>query len=476
MPYIANSPESILPRSDSRNPATTCKGITNNGRPCRRQLASSVRSSSSKRDISCLGEADSYCWQHKDQAHETPRKTWGTREQEVLQHSRRSSIDTFIERLGGLDINEEEEEQGIHPRLKKSDQNKGNRSDASGTQGIQEKRHEILGQKPPPRQTGFCCFYIVDDDNPPAPRPIRRQAGNPNSTGPRVSHPPAVVNRRRVSTERVKPLTSGQITPRTPNSTIPNRSHPATPSKSSRRSLSSYDTPTRPSLRGTPASSSSQTQSLLALIPPHLSPQTTSLLLAELAKPVSQADTKGYIYIAWATPSISASTAPPPPEVASLLLPSPEWQHQGRRMSDAIRVAQNHYAVTPSSGANPGTIRLKIGRANNVHRRLNEWTRQCSHHLTLIRHYPYSPSPLPSRASTPGDDGSSIEARQVPHVNRVERLIHIELSDKRVKDQGQCKECGKEHREWFEFDTTKDELRLVDECVRRWVRWSERQV
>src|SRR6267378_7220932 len=139
MPYIANSPESVLPRSDSRNPATTCKGITNNGRPCRRQLASSVRSSSSKRGMSYLSETDSYCWQHKDQAHETPRKAGGIIEQEVLQHSRKSSIDTLIERLGGLDVNQEEEEQRGHPRLKKSDQMKGNRSDASRIQGIQEK-------------------------------------------------------------------------------------------------------------------------------------------------------------------------------------------------------------------------------------------------------------------------------------------------------------------------------------------------
>lgn len=39
MPHIANTPESILPRCDSKNPATTCRSITAQGRPCRRPLA-----------------------------------------------------------------------------------------------------------------------------------------------------------------------------------------------------------------------------------------------------------------------------------------------------------------------------------------------------------------------------------------------------------------------------------------------------
>jgi hypothetical protein len=35
------------------------------------------------------------------------------------------------------------------------------------------------------------------------------------------------------------------------------------------------------------------------------------------------------------------------------------------------------------------------------------------------------------------------------HVHRVERLIHLELAAQRVRDLGQCPECGKEHREWL---------------------------
>ena len=57
----------------------------------------------------------------------------------------------------------------------------------------------------------------------------------------------------------------------------------------------------------------------------------------------------------------------------------------------------------------------------------------------------------------------------------MERLIHIELSDQRVKGMGKCDECGKEHREWFEVEASTAGLREVDGCVRRWVGWAEQQ-
>jgi hypothetical protein len=65
--------------------------------------------------------------------------------------------------------------------------------------------------------------------------------------------------------------------------------------------------------------------------------------------------------------------------------------------------------------------------------------------------------------------------RKVPHVHRVERLIHLELGDVRVRDLGRCEECGKEHREWFEVSAEKQALKRVDECIRRWVEWAESQ-
>lgn len=43
-------------------------------------------------------------------------------------------------------------------------------------------------------------------------------------------------------------------------------------------------------------------------------------------------------------------------------------------------------------------------------------------------------------------------------------------------ERGPCEKCGKEHREWFEVEANRDGLRAVDEVIRRWVGWAERQI
>ena len=134
--------------------------------------------------------------------------------------------------------------------------------------------------------------------------------------------------------------------------------------------------------------------------------------------------------------------------------------------------------------ANAGkTVLLKIGRASNVQRRMNEWTRQCGYDLSLVRFYPYLPSPTsplpsPSRAShsrstedSSQAPGGAIAPHKVPHAHKVERLIHLELAEQRVKKN--CEACGKEHREWFEVAGTREGVKAVDEVVRRWVGWAE---
>ena len=150
-----------------------------------------------------------------------------------------------------------------------------------------------------------------------------------------------------------------------------------------------------------------------------------------------------------------------------------------RRKSEII---QSH-AAKAGKDVGKKTLLLKIGRASNVQRRMNEWTKQCGYDLSLLRFYPYlsasstkGPSPLPSprRASSPTKSKSSLSPQsptKVPHAHKVERLIHLELADKRVKKG--CDACGKEHREWFEVDGTRDGLKNVDGVVRRWVGWAE---
>ncbi|KAI9745758.1 MAG: hypothetical protein M1835_002580 [Candelina submexicana] len=221
----------------------------------------------------------------------------------------------------------------------------------------------------------------------------------------------------------------------------------------------------------------SQTSSLLSLIPPYLNPQTTSLLLAELGKPVSAADEPGFIYMFWLTPT-SAST--PSMQTASSLLPAPSTPKNtgGSRTSAIISTLPSD--VDGAQGISEKTILLKIGRASNVQRRMNEWTRQCGYDLSLIRFYPYvstssrSPTPSSSRRSDSSNgavDVAGAEVRKVPHAHRVERLIHIELAEKRVKRT--CETCGREHREWFEVEASRESVKTVDEVVRRWVAWGE---
>jgi len=215
--------------------------------------------------------------------------------------------------------------------------------------------------------------------------------------------------------------------------------------------------PARPAIIRDP---SSQTSNLLSFIPSSVSPQTTALLLAELAKPVSENDDEGYIYMFWLTPETLPST--PPAEAATSLLKPPSRQPPGqRRTSDVL----DSFAATTS---NKKIILLKIGRAQNVQKRLNQWTRQCGYNLSLIRYYPYHPS-----ASSASVNEVPRTPRKVPNAHKVERLIHIELNGKRPLGIGKCGACGREHREWFEAEASRDGVKAVDEVVRRWVDWGE---
>ncbi|KAJ5963674.1 uncharacterized protein N7479_003550 [Penicillium vulpinum] len=448
MPQIPNTPESLLPRSDSRNPATTCRGITAQGRPCRRSLASpnpSPASTPRKKDPrqEALDVASLYCWQHKDQdSSATPHPI-------ITPAKTRTSIDTLMDRLGVLEINDDPASQRPKPPQKR----RTNQSRPS--------------EKPRPKKTTTCCCFIIAEDSGEDDRPNTVQRPKPPRPTNGASPSPNPSQKIKVPTSAGKPQYAG-----------------VSPTQASRPSLSAPGKP-----------SSSQTQALLSWIPSTLSPQTTSALLTELAKPISSADDEGYIYMFWVTPPStttqrSASAEPAiTRDIASSLLPqAPQSSNhlrpptQPRSISDAIRAAQDLNALTSNPTAKkPGTLRLKIGRTSNVHRRLAEWSKQCSYDLTLIRYYPYTPSsssssparapPSHRRNRTPS--ASLVPGRKVPHVHRVERLIHLELAALRVRDLGQCPECGKEHREWFEVEAAKESLRKVDECIRRWVSWGE---
>ncbi|KAL3463979.1 meiotically up-regulated gene 113-domain-containing protein [Aspergillus heterothallicus] len=422
MPHIANTPEAMVSRSDSKNPATTCRGITSSGLPCRRGLASSPNPSPSKTAARAKTQSSTeitvfYCWQHKDQAESILRRTTWTPGHG--QRPPRSSIDTLMDRLGVLEINDA---QHARPPQKRKPKKQVKRS--------------------------FCCFSIIEDEEP---------------LPPKSSRPPAPIN---IHGKPTPPHQMQEV-----SSPVPTRP-PSNPKP-------------KPASQAAPLSLAvAQTNSLLSWIPASLSPQTTSLLLTELAKPISSADEPGYIYMFWVTPSTSNKSQPPPVDIATSLLPvsdtNMDTPDQVRRTSTAIAKARDLTALTSASSPStnsPGTVRLKIGRTSNVHRRLNEWTRQCSNHLTLIRYYPYTSTHRSKNwvASTAPNALGLEPGVKVPHVHRVERLIHLELADIRVRDLGACPECGKEHREWFEVAAERRALKRVDECIRRWVRWAQSQ-
>ncbi|KAF2862486.1 DUF1766-domain-containing protein [Piedraia hortae CBS 480.64] len=365
------TPEALLGRNDSKNPDTTCKGITTSGRPCRRALAvDSGRilkgGAGGVAALSSKGNADFYCWQHKDQARaQLPAQA------PILPLKQRTSIDTLMERLN---IEERSNAKPSNPPMVEEDPR----------QSPLSSRRKEQRKKKPSFWASLCCITEHSDDD----------------------YLEIVRHEHRVQQQR--------------------------PGNGARPS---------------------NNQKILSLIPPNLSITTTSSILNELVKPFPANDEEGYIYIFWLTPQ--SQPAPGDETSRSLLSPAKGAGPRERRISDVL----SEFSTSSTRGKPSHSIKLKIGRANNVTRRMNEWERQCGYTLNLVRWYPYY-------ASTAG-----LQVGKVRHVKRVERLVHLELAEKRVLTT--CDACGKEHREWFEVEASKRGVKEVDECVRRWVSWAE---
>lgn len=513
--FTGRTPEALIPRSDSRNPATTCKGITKSGRPCRRAIDAkdasrnngvlAVASVISDADEEETGAAAFFCWQHKDQAEHLMAANVtgsGAQDTQLYQLQERNSIDTLVARLGVLDVEEPEpvpqqrrrqsrqEDSTSRPLRKVNrpptwDQVQGPlMSVPSDVMAERRRRAEARPQqKKQSFWTSLCCGSVDEDDYVEVVRHKRRIQEHSGASAPLQM------------AENLRPQATHQYRPG--NSSIPaSAPRPATSSVPARIPLG--DKSARPPNK---TSRPSETSALLSYIPRSISPQTTSALLTEISKPISEHDEEGYIYIFWLTPE---SAGPAPSSTASSLLAPPARPEQGRRTSDVLRQYSVRRPQRPRpdaarqpSGEAPiaeateekNTILLKIGRANNVTRRMHEWTRQCGYSLSLVRYYPYvsstpTPSPQGSPAHSrrpsynnqrPSDSARRISegVRKVPHAHRVERLIHIELASQRVMKK--CDACGKDHREWFEVEATKEGVKGVDEVVKRWVEWAERR-
>ena len=502
MPQFPNTPEALLGRNDSKNPATTCKGITSSGRPCRRALASPGSSPSACRQLNVsalngvvalvredgeIQEADFYCWQHKDQAEQRVQRENRAngkgrrvkrRSTELYPLQERSSIETLVQRLGidaASDSHSKEPRRPLNATFNPKPPRRTDTSDFAAAQRppqapYAEKYDFVLpaGRQSQSRKKSFwtslCCITSDNDDYVEIVRHKKRVG----------QVPPPDMSSVRPAESRISSI--GAATP---------TSRPLRVSAPVRKPTTTQTARPAPEQR---RSSNSQTNKLLSLIPQHLSPQTTSILFSELTKPISPYDEEGYIYIFWLTPH--SNLAPPESTARSLLSPG-RPQHERRISdvmteysfdgSDAADVNTRSFDVNARAGKK--TIMLKIGRTGNITRRMNEWQRQCGYALNLVRWYPHIPSTTtlspqreqlyPDLSRPPTGRRQSDAVRKVPCVKRVERLIHLELAEKQVKRQ--CGACGKEHREWFEVEASQAGVKVVDETVRRWVGWGERQ-
>ena len=446
MPYTLDpstpTPESLLPRSDSKNPSITCAGITSSGRPCRRPLASPASSPAGARRASAPPNthdaANAYCWQHRDQAPISSPRPLPPAQIPVAHASkphRRTSTDDLLGKFDGLDL-------------------------ASSVGGPRPSRPRPQARPSRKRRPGFweslCCMTgsgSADDDYLEVVRHKKRTSERPQQTAVQ----PAM-------TQTSYPVSSAPI---------------------------------RPGMHHMPASapaapSATHTQSYMRYMSPSLDPKTTATLLAEMCKPISTGDEEGYIYIFWLTPESKRDFKPSDDDAESLLQP-PTPRPKGNRQASARKeelLRANSIVRRPISstrgvgdavGPERRIILLKIGRANNVHRRMAEWTRQCGYDLSLVRFYPYvAASQLQSQQSLTPRGQPSLSprcndgVRKVPCVHRVERLIHLELAGQRKK-QEECETCGREHREWFEVEASKSGVRAVDAVVRKWVGWAEEE-
>lgn len=451
-PFAGRTPEALVGRNDSKNPSTTCRGITNSGRPCRRALASPKPRKSGvvavvQDDDGAVEEASYYCHDHKAQAvnaaQNAPQQGLGRKKTELFPLQERNSIDTLVQRLGVEGVGSEisaKVKQKRHGRQRPERRQDAPYGEKYGL-GQGEGRTEKKGKSS--FWSALCCGGGSGEDD---------------------DYMEVVRHKQRLENSR------------------PSNTSPRPPSSSKHHSRPTNELPLRPAANN--AASNSQTGNLLSLIPPTLSPATASALLAELSKPPNPNDEEGYIYIFWLTPQKDKT---PDTTTARSLLSPETLPRRERRISDVV--SEFSYTAEQPRGLNSKaktTILLKIGRANNVTRRMNEWQRQCGYALSLVRWYPYvsssaAPSPAPSsparqspqRPSAAHRESSGM-VRKVPCVKRVERLIHLELAEKRVMRD--CAACGREHREWFEVEGSEKGVRGVDEVVRRWVGWGERQV
>ncbi|KAF8972828.1 hypothetical protein BGZ46_010037 [Entomortierella lignicola] len=110
------------------------------------------------------------------------------------------------------------------------------------------------------------------------------------------------------------------------------------------------------------------------------------------------------------------------------------------------------YQLAESSFTKTHTL-FKVGRTDNVSRRMNEWGEKCGSPPKLLEVFPEQGSLAPKDENdlaetvtriAKDDEVTGLRCR---HAHRVERLIHIEL--KPLHDKDHVCACNTKHMEWF---------------------------
>ncbi|CAG8506928.1 5953_t:CDS:2 [Diversispora eburnea] len=137
---------------------------------------------------------------------------------------------------------------------------------------------------------------------------------------------------------------------------------------------------------------------------------------------------------------------------------------------------------------------VEVGRTSNVPRRLYQWSKHCGYTPQLIELFPdvnlsssfsSQESMLDSifgELSLSNEESSEKLSKIIKckYTHRVERLIHIELSEKYRADVEICSGCGTIHQEWFKVNESFDDDRKnhgweeIRKVIVHWITYVEK--
>ena len=500
--YKRSSPEALslaaLGRADSKRPDKTCRGITTAGKACRKPLKK--------------GSKDKYCHLHRDQQSTFRSRLLGARTTTV----------TVVEE----DPEEEEEVELPRPKLSKTgialsqfptpsptpspkpNSKLGNWSPARkpvpsiAYPPQQHVRPPSLQLSPPPSIPPPTPPLSIDS---PSPKPVLRQkkslfklgkafrklfhTGQGKSTVEHDLRRTPSLNAT-FRTNELRPSRYPQvITPAGLPSSNPTASLPQSTNHSSRppsRPAQLFP-PSPPDSSSTARSPNLQSQPR----PSHATPQHTIISHVPRINPTQPH--KAGVQRSWETmwvPGIDGLGA----HIICKEWLSPSLTAIGRQkllssMRAPLSIGEEPgYIYVYKISERTDEIFYKVGRTQNLTRRLYQWSRSCPYTPLLVEFFPSPPPGMLKRTTSasslsslfkregasgsesPGSSTGRIVKCAVTH--RIERLIHLELEDRfgRVDiSRGGC-QCGKFHKEWFQGGKGQDGgWTEVRDVIVRWV-------